>query len=168
MKEKVRSSLHCLPMLVMKHFNTHNVRLRNISEPLTPKTKLRDNRFYMNCVMWYLLCANQSCTWTKASKVLTVSMSVFRGRILWHFYFQKIIFLQLLQIWSSYCFHCDTDQLWMHTQSNNKTKCFKQILLTAEKRLPESGTTWVVWFQLKTATNQLNYSSQLVHHLTTE
>jgi len=25
MKEKVRSSLHCLPMLVMKHFNTHNV-----------------------------------------------------------------------------------------------------------------------------------------------
>ena len=42
------------------------------------------------------------------------------------FHFQKIIFLQLLQIWSSYCFHYDTDQLWMHTQSNNKTKCFKQ------------------------------------------
>ena len=58
-KEKVRSSLHCLPMLVMKHFNTHNIRLMNISEPLTPKTKLRDNRFYMNCVKRYLLCANQ-------------------------------------------------------------------------------------------------------------
>ena len=39
------------------------------------------------------------------------------------FHFQKIIFLQLFQIWSSYCFDCDTDQLWMHTQSNNKTKC---------------------------------------------
>ena len=43
MKEKVSSSLHCLRMLVMKHSNTHNVRPRNISEPLTPKTKLSDN-----------------------------------------------------------------------------------------------------------------------------
>ena len=32
------------------------------------------------------------------------------------FHFQKIIFLQLLQIWSSYYFHCDTDQLWTHTK----------------------------------------------------
>ena len=47
----------------------------------------------------------------------------FRGA----FHFQKIIFLQLLQIWSSYCFHCDTDQLWMHTQSNNKTKCLNRF-----------------------------------------
>ena len=31
------------------------------------------------------------------------------------FHFQKIIFLQLLQIWCSYCFHSDADQLWMHT-----------------------------------------------------
>ena len=31
------------------------------------------------------------------------------------FHFQKIIFLQLFQIWSSYCFHCDTDQLWTHS-----------------------------------------------------
>ena len=46
-KEKVRSSLDCLWMLVMKHFNTHNVRSRHILEPLTPKTKLSDNRFYM-------------------------------------------------------------------------------------------------------------------------
>ena len=98
-KEKDRSSLHCLPMLVIKHFNTHNIRPRNISEPLTPKTKLRDNQFYMNCVKRYLLCANRwlrlcfdsSCTWMKASKVLTVSVSIFRGRILWHFSFSKNI-----------------------------------------------------------------------------
>ena len=57
-KGKVRSSLHCLRMLVMKHFNTHNVRLRDILEPLTPKTKLSDNQFYMHCVKRYLLCAN--------------------------------------------------------------------------------------------------------------
>ena len=49
----------CLQMLVMKHFNTHNVRPRDILEPLTPKTKLNDNRFYMHCVKQYLLCANQ-------------------------------------------------------------------------------------------------------------
>ena len=87
-------------MLVMKHFNTHNVRPRNISEPLfalTPKTKLRDNQFYMNCVKRYLLCANRwlrkcfdlSCTWTKVSKVLTVSVSVFWGRISWRFSLSK-------------------------------------------------------------------------------
>ena len=58
-KEKVRSSLDCLRMLVIKHFNTHNVRPRYISEPLTPKTKLSDNRFYMHCVKRYLLCANR-------------------------------------------------------------------------------------------------------------
>ena len=52
------------------------------------------------------------------------------------FHFQKMIFLQLLQIWSSYCFNCDTDQLWTHTQSNNKTKCFKQILLTVKNPTP--------------------------------
>ena len=58
------------------------------------------------------------------------------------FHFQKIIFLQLLQIWSSYCFHCDTDQLWMHTQSNNKTKCFKQILLTVKNPTPHLRIFW--------------------------
>ena len=76
-------------MLVMKQFNTHNVRPRNISELL----KLCDNQFYMHCVKWYLLCANWwlrscfdlSCMWMKASKALTVSMSVFRGQILWLF-----------------------------------------------------------------------------------
>ena len=52
------------------------------------------------------------------------------------FHFQKKIILQLLQIWSSYCVHCNTDQLWMHTQSNNKTKCFKRILLTVKNRPP--------------------------------
>ena len=55
-KEKVSSSLDCLWMLVIKHFNTHNVWLRDISEPLTPKTKLNDSRFYMYCVKRYLLC----------------------------------------------------------------------------------------------------------------
>ena len=63
----------------------------------------------------------------------------FRG----DFYFQKIIFLQLLHIWSSYCFHCDTDQLWTHTQSNNKTKCLKQILLTVKNQTPHLH--WVKW-----------------------
>ena len=57
------------------------------------------------------------------------------------FHFQKIIFLQLLQIWSSYCFHCDTDQLWRHTQSNNKTKCFKQIL-TVKNLTSHLRTFW--------------------------
>ena len=58
-KGKVRSSQDCLRMLVMKHFKTHNVRSRDILEPLTPNTKLRDNRFYMHCVKRYLLCANR-------------------------------------------------------------------------------------------------------------
>ena len=39
-KEKISSTLDCLRMLVMKHFNTHNVQPRDISEPLTPKTSL--------------------------------------------------------------------------------------------------------------------------------
>ena len=80
-------------MLVMKQFNTHNVRPRNISELL----KLCDNQFYMHCVKWYLLCANwwlrlcfdSSCTWMKASKALTVSVSVFRGQISWRFSLSK-------------------------------------------------------------------------------
>ena len=91
MKEKVSSSLDW--MLVMKHFNTHNVRPRDILEPLTPKTKLSNNQFYMRCVKRYFLCTNWwlrscfdlSCMWMKASKALTVSMSVFRGQILWLF-----------------------------------------------------------------------------------
>ena len=41
-KEKVRSLLDCLRMLVMKHFNTCNIQSRDILEPLTPKTKLTD------------------------------------------------------------------------------------------------------------------------------
>ena len=57
-EEKVCSSLDCLWVLVMKHINTHNVRPRDILEPLTPKTKLSDNWFYMHYVKWYLLCAN--------------------------------------------------------------------------------------------------------------
>ena len=59
MKEKVSSSLDCLRMLIMKHFNTHNVQPRDILEPLTPKTKHSDNWFYMHCVKQYLLCVNQ-------------------------------------------------------------------------------------------------------------
>ena len=72
----------------------------------------------------------------KASKTLTVSVSVFRGQISWRFSLSKIIFHHLLQIWISYCFHCDTDQLWTHTQSNNKTKCLKQILFDSQKSDP--------------------------------
>ena len=147
MKEKVCSSLHCLPMLVMKHFNTHNVRPRNLSEPLTPKTKLRDNRFYMNCVKQYLLCAisdwgnvliRHVCDQKYSPWACPFSGVEFRAA----FHFQKIIFFQLLQIWSSYCFHCDTDQLWRHTQSNNKTKCFKRILLTVKNPTPHLRTFW--------------------------
>ena len=89
-KQKVSSSLACLQMLVMKHFNTHNVR---------SKTKLSDNRFYMHCVKQYLLCANQwlrscfhsSCTWMKASKALTMNMSFsgveFHGTFHFQFFF---------------------------------------------------------------------------------
>ena len=96
-RKKKCSSLDCLRMLVVKHFNTHNVRSRDISEPLTPKTKLSDNRFYMHCVKRYLLCANRwlrscfdsSCSWMKESKALTVSVSIFRGRISWCFSLSK-------------------------------------------------------------------------------
>ena len=143
-KEKVCSSLHCLQILVMKHFNTHNIQLRNISEPLTPKTELRDNRFYMNCVKQYLLCANQWLRYVLIHHVrewkhqkYSPWVGLFSGvEFCGTFHFKKIIFLQLLQIWSSYCFHCDTDQLWTHTQSNNKTKCFKWILLTVKNPNP--------------------------------
>ena len=41
-------------------------------------------------------------------------MSVFRGQISWPFALSIFFLLQLLQIWSSYCFHRDTDQLWTH------------------------------------------------------
>ena len=65
------------------------------------------------------------------------------------FHIQKLIFLQLLQIWSSYCFHCDADQLWTHTQSNNRTKCLKQILLTVNETRPPIctpfGTKSYMW-----------------------
>ena len=83
MKEKVNSSLDCLRMLVMKHFNTHNVQPRNISEPLTPKTKLSDNRFYMHCVkaisplcksvtevmFWFIMYVNESIESTHRERV---------------------------------------------------------------------------------------------------
>ena len=96
-KEKVSSSLDCLRMLVMKHFNTCNVRPQNILELLTPKSKLNGNRCYMHCVKRYLHCTNwwlrqcfdSSCTWIKASKALAVSVSIFRGRILWRFSLSK-------------------------------------------------------------------------------
>ena len=39
----------------------------------------------------------------------------------------------------THCFHCDTDQLWTHTQSNNKTKCLKQILLTVKTPIPHNA-----------------------------
>ena len=74
------------------------------------------------------------------------------------FHFQKIIFLQLLQIWSSYCFHCDTDQLWTHTQSNNKTKCFKRILLTVKNPTPHLCTFWhqVIYIYIYKISNKLD------------
>ena len=62
-KERVRSSLDCLWMLIMKQFNTHNVWLRDISEPLTPKTKLSDNWFYMHSVKWYKYSSVQIGIW---------------------------------------------------------------------------------------------------------
>ena len=49
-QKRVSSSLDCLRMLVMKRFNTCNVQSRGILEPLTPKTKLCDNQFYVHCV----------------------------------------------------------------------------------------------------------------------
>jgi len=85
-------------MLVMKHFNTHNIQLWNILELLTQKSKLNDNRCYMHCIKWYLLCTNwwlrscfdSSCTWIKAPKALIVSVSIFRGWIPWRFSLSKI------------------------------------------------------------------------------
>ena len=143
-KEKVHSSLDCLWMLVMKHFNTHNVRPRDILKPLTPKTKLSDNRFYMYCVQigdWGNVLIHHVREWKHRKHSLWAcpfSEVEFQGA----FHLKKIIFLQLLHIWSSYCFHCDTDQLWTHTQSNNKTKCLKQILLTVKNRTPHLHTFW--------------------------
>ena len=58
-QKRVSSSPDCLRMLVMKRFNTCNVQSRGILEPLTPKTKLCDNRFYVHCVKQYPLCANR-------------------------------------------------------------------------------------------------------------
>ena len=153
MKEKVSSSLDCLRMLVMKHFNTHNIWPRDISELLTPKTKLSDSRFYMHwplckaisplcksvteVMFWFVMYMNESIESTHRERVR------FQGsNFVALFTFKKIIFFQLLQIWSSYCFHCDTDQLWRHTQSNNKTKCFKQILLTVKNPTPHLRTFW--------------------------
>ena len=143
-KEKVSSSLHCLRRLVMKHFNTHNVWPRNISEPLTQKTKLSDNQFYMHCVVisplcksvtevmfWFVMYANESIESTHCEHVHFQGLDLCVA-----FHFQKIIFLQLHQIWSSYCFHRDTDQLWTHTQSNKKTKCLKRILLSQKSDPP--------------------------------
>ena len=148
-KEKVRSSLDCLRMLVMKHFNMHNVWPRDISEPLTPKTKLSDNRFYMRWVNdissvqigdWGNVLIRHVCEW-KHRKHWTWACPFSGVEFCGAFHFQKIIFLQLLQIWSSYCY-CDTDQLWTHTQNNNKTECLKWILLTVKNPTPHLRNFW--------------------------
>ena len=97
-KEKVSSSLDCLWMLVMKHFNTHNVWLTDISEPLTPKIKLSDNQFYMHCKAisplqiggWgNVLICHVSLYVSENTESPHVSVSVFRGRIPWCFSLSK-------------------------------------------------------------------------------
>ena len=150
MKEKVSSSLDCLRMLVMKHFNTHNIWPRDISELLTPKTKHSDHRFYMHCVKRYLLCANrwQVMFWF----VMYVNESIksthrecvrFQGsNFVALFTFSLFCFFSSCSRFGGHYFHCDTDQLWMHTQSNNKTKCLKQILLTVNNLTPHLRTFW--------------------------
>ena len=62
-RRKRKSVLHyivcrCWSWNISTHI-TDNIRPRDISEPLTPKTKLSDNRFYMHCVKQYLFCANR-------------------------------------------------------------------------------------------------------------
>ena len=63
----------------------------------------------------------------KASKALTWVCPFSRVRFCGAFRFQKIIFLQLFQIWSSYCFHCDTDQLWTHTQATTRQSIWNRF-----------------------------------------
>ena len=60
-------------------------------------------------------------------------------------------------MWSSYCFHCDTDQLWTHTQSNNVTKCLKRILLSVKNPTPNLRTfqhqVIYIWLSAERCTN---------------
>ena len=88
--------------------------------------------FIIGQYYWGNVLIRHVCEWKHRAGLF--SGVEFRGA----FHFQKIKFLQLLQIWSSYCFHYDTDQLWTHTQSNNKTKCLKQISLTVKNLTPPS------------------------------
>ena len=146
-KEKVSSSLDCLQMLFLKHFNTHNVWSGDISEPLTPKTKLSDNWFYIHCVKRYLLCANRwlrycfdlSCTWMKALKVLTMSVSIkgiFSSHIPWRFLLSKNnispadpdLELVLFSLWYWTNYEC--------THKVTTSQCLKQILLTVRNPTP--------------------------------
>ena len=128
-KEKVSSSLDCPWMLVMKYFNTRNVQPWDILEPLTPKTKLSDNWFYMHCVKRYLLCT-EVMFWF----VMYANESTHRARVR----FQGSNSMALFTFQNKYCSSCSrvgthivstvilTNLLCMHTQSN-KTKCLKQI-----------------------------------------
>ena len=65
-KEKVSSLLDCPHMLVMKHFNTCNIWLRNILELLTPKPNLSDNR----CYIIYALCKAVSSLYRSVTEVM--------------------------------------------------------------------------------------------------
>ena len=72
----------------------------------------------------------------KASKALTVSVSIFRGQISWQFSLSKNNISPAASDLELILFHCNADQLWTHTQSNNKTKCLKWILLTVKNLTP--------------------------------
>ena len=136
-----------LRMLIMKHFNTRNVRLWNVLELLTPKSKLNDNWCYMHCVKRYLLytnwwlryCFDSSCTWLKASKALTVSESIFRGRILWCFSLSKInispaapdVELILFPLWYWPIMNAHTKQ--------QRDKVFETDFIVSQKSNPQSA-----------------------------
>ena len=76
-------------MLVMKHFNTCNVWSRDTLNPLTPKTKLRDNWFYIHCVkrlyllwtnhwqvmFWFVVYVNESIKITHRERVCFQGMN---------------------------------------------------------------------------------------------
>ena len=151
MKEKVCSSLHCLLMLVLKHFNTYNVRPRNILEPLTPKTKLRDNWFkyeLCNCkavsplcksvtevMFWFVMYVNESTESTHREHV-RFQMSNFMVLFTFKKYFSSC---------SRFGAHIVSTVVLTNYECTHKAttrQCFKWILLTVKTPTPHLHTFW--------------------------
>ena len=78
-------------------------------------------------MFWFVMYVSESTKSTHREFVR------FQGSNSVAFHFQKIIFLQWLQIWSSYCFHCDTEQLWTKQQQD---KVFETDFIDSQKSDP--------------------------------